>query len=118
MQRKALATLAFLVGFAVTPALGADAFIPSGQTVNIAATVTTARVQIRTSPSSAYVRVYNAGAVPVFVACGDVTVLGGTTTSVPVAGNGVVLIGCHQESVAAGTSTTATVYFTAGEVKK
>lgn len=112
-----VAALAFIAGFAITPARGADAFIPGGTTVNIAATATTARVQIRTGPTSNYVRVYNAGSVPVFVGCGDVTILAVTTTSMPVAANGVEIVGCNQQYVAAVTSTTATVYFTPGETK-
>jgi hypothetical protein len=105
----------WVIPFLVPAAALADGFTPVGQTVNIAATPTTARVQVRTSASSKYVMVYNSGTVPAFISCGDVTVLAVATTSLPIGAGGTLVIGCAQQYVAAVTSTTATVYFTPGE---
>lgn len=117
MTRKALAPIAFLATITASPALGlADSFSPAGTqvTVNIAATATTGRVQVRTAATSSHIRVYNSGTVPVFVACGDVAVLAVTTTSMPIGGGIAEVVGCSQQYMAAVTSTTATVYFTPG----
>jgi hypothetical protein len=95
--------------------VSAQVFTPVDQTVSVAATPTTARVQIRTSASSRYVRVFNAGTVTAWVGCGDVSVVAVATTSMPVGPGGTAVIGCAQQYVAAVTTTTATVYFTPGE---
>jgi hypothetical protein len=105
----------WVIPFLVPDVVSADGFTPVGQTVNIAATPTTARVQVRTSASSKYVMVYNSGTVPAFVSCGDVAVVAVATTSLPIGGGAALVLGCSQQYVAAVTSTTATVYFTPGE---
>ena len=115
MRRAILAALPFF--FLSWGAEAAGAFAPEGVTVSIAATVTTARAQVQASGASPHMRVYNSGTVPVFVACGDVTILAVTTTSMPVAGGGVEVIACGQQYLAAVTSTTATVYVTPGRLQ-
>ena len=118
MKRTAAiaALLLFACVLACARAYAAEtAFSPVPQgTVNIAATTTTARVQFQTSAVNKHVRIFNAGTVAAFVACGDANVTASTTTSMPIGGGAAAIIFCPQQYIAAITSTTATVYVTPG----
>jgi hypothetical protein len=97
-----------------TAALAQSAFSPGGPTVSLAVTGTTGRVQVQSSAGN-NVRVYNAGTVAVFLACGDVTIVATTAAGMPVAPGTVEIIGCSQQYVAGITAgTAATVYLTPG----
>jgi hypothetical protein len=90
------------------------AFRIEGPTVNLAVTSTTGRVQFQTANNSPQMRLYNAGTVAVFVACGDNTVVATAAAGVPIAPGTVEVLGCAQPYVAAITTTTATLYVTPG----
>jgi hypothetical protein len=72
-------------------------------------------VQVQAGPYAKAVRVYNAGTVAVFVACGDVTAVA-TTASLPIAPGSVEVLGCPQTYIAGITAgTAATLYVTPGD---
>lgn len=93
-----------------------NAFSPRGPTVSLAVTGATGRVQVQSSDTnSPNMRVYNSGTVVVFLACGDVTVIATTTSSMPIAPGTVEVIGCAQLYIAGiSGGTAATVYLTPG----
>jgi hypothetical protein len=89
-------------------------FVPS-PTVSLAATGTTSRVAVSTGSNNPNIRLYNSGTVPVFVTCGEATVVATLAASMPVAPGTVEVIGCPQPYVAGITaSSTATLYLTPG----
>jgi hypothetical protein len=91
------------------------AFGPGGNTVTLSVTGATSRVQTQAGPNNPNIRIYNAGTVAVFLACGDVTVTAATTTGMPVAPGTVEVIRCGQTYVAGiSAGTAATVYLTPG----
>lgn len=90
------------------------AFAPGGATVSLAVTTATARVQVQTSNNNKAMRLYNAGTVAVFVACGDVAVTAALATGMPVAAGAVTVITCPQQYIAAIASAAATLYVTPG----
>jgi len=115
MKRLAGAAAALLL--AAAPACAQQAFRWDGAaTVTLSATATTSRAQVQTAEGgSQAVRVYNAGTVPVFVACGTVIVVATVAAGLPIAPGSVEVLGCNQTHIAGITSTgTATVYLTAG----
>ena len=121
MRYKALAALPFLVLSLVALAIpqvsfAQTAFQPGGNTVTLAVTGATARVQIQAAGAgNQNVRVYNSGTVAVFLSCGDVAVVAATATSMPIAPGTVEVIRCGQTYVAGiSAGTAATVYLTAG----
>jgi hypothetical protein len=88
---------------------------PAG-TVNIAAGTSTGNVQVQTGGEARHVRVFNSGAVIVFVEFGQSGVTASTSTSAPVAPGSVEIFSSPYPYAAAITaSSTATVYFTPGE---
>ena len=91
------------------------AFQSAGGTVTLSVTGTTSRVQVRTGPTSANIRVYNSGTVAVFLVCGDVAAVATTATGLPIAPGSVEVLGCNQQYIAGiSAGTAATVYLTAG----
>ncbi len=85
-------------------------------TANLAATSTSARVQVSATATPQEYRVYNAGTVVVFVQEGDSAVTTTTTTGVPLAPGAIEILtfgGTHVAGITA--SGTATVYFTPGD---
>jgi len=116
MLPKLLAIAALSVLLPTVAQAQEAAFAPGGNTVTLAVTGTTARVQIQTAANNRHLRVYNAGAVAVFIACGDVAVTAATATAMPIAPGSVEIIGgCAQTYVAGITASgTATVYLTPG----
>lgn len=117
MRKPLMIAAALVAGLFVAGRAAAQerAFTSSGATVSLAATGTTARVQLQTSVTASNLRVYNSGAVAVFVACGDVTVTATAAASLPVAPGTVEIIGCGQQYVAGiSAGTAATVYLTPG----
>ena len=105
-----LLILLFLAG----SAWAQNAFSPDGPTVSLNVTSTTGRVQFQSGNNSRNARLYNSGAVAVFITCGDSSVVATTAAGVPVAPGTVEVIGCTQPYVAAITTTTATLYVTPG----
>jgi hypothetical protein len=99
-----------------SPSLAAsDAFAVGGATVSLAVTGTTGRVQVQPSAANPNLRIYNAGTVAVFLACGDVTIVATLAGSMPVAPGTVEVIECPQPYVAGiSGGTAATVYLTPG----
>jgi hypothetical protein len=92
-----------------------SAFGPGGNTVTLAVTGTTGRVQYQATPTHPNVRVYNAGTVAAFIACGDVSVVATTGSGMPVAPGTVEVVGCVGTYVAAITASgTASIYLTPG----
>lgn len=90
-------------------------FLAGGNTVSLAATGTTARVQMQTGAYAKAVRLYNSGTVAVFVVCGDVAAVA-TTSSLPIAPGSVEVLGCAQQYIAGITGgTAATLYITPGD---
>ena len=85
-------------------------------TVTLSATATSSRVQVQTGEGGTQsVRLYNAGSVPVFVACGAVVVVATLAAGLPIAPGTVEILGCNQTHIAGITSTgTATLYVTPG----
>lgn len=85
-------------------------------TVTLSATGTTSRVQVQAAEGGTQaVRLYNAGTVPVFVACGAALVVATVAAGLPVAPGSVEVLGCNQPYIAGITAgTAATVYVTAG----
>jgi hypothetical protein len=104
-----------LVLAAIAVAARADTgFSPSGPTVTLAVTGTTARVQVQAS-SGVNIRIFNSGTVPVFIVCGDSGSVATLATSMPVAPGTVEIIGCGQSYIAGiSAGTAATVYLTPG----
>jgi hypothetical protein len=97
-------------------ALAQVPFLPGGNTVSLSVTGTSARAQFQTSSASKAVRVYNSGAVAVFIACGDVASVATTATGLPVAPGSVEVIGCAQQYIAGiSGGTAATLYVTPGD---
>lgn len=112
---KTLAAAVFLVLGIALAANAQSPFQASGNTVTLSVTGTTARVAVATDSYNTVVRVFNSGTVPVFLACGDVTVVAVTTTSMPVAPGTVEVMGCGKGYVAGiSAGTAATVYLTPG----
>jgi hypothetical protein len=92
-----------------------SAFGPGGNTVSLAVTGTTGRVQYQATPTHPNVRVYNAGTVAAFVSCGDVNIVATTGSGMPVAPGAIEVIGCGQTYIAGITASgTATIYLTPG----
>lgn len=98
-----------------------DIFSPVGATVNLAATTTTGNVALtaihETGIGSKSVRLYNAGAVAVFVAFGTSAIAAVLATSIPIPPGGVEVFEVspavtHVAGITA--SGTATIYATAG----
>ncbi len=113
-MRRLLTALLVLLAM---PAAAQQAFRTDGAaTVTLNATGTTSRVQLQTAvPGAPNARLYNSGSVPVFVNCGDVTVVATTATGMPVAPGSVEIIGCQNTHIAGITASgTATVYATPG----
>lgn len=114
MRRTILALLALATLTAAASAQDKP-FAPGGPTVSLAATGTTGSVQVQTSASNTAMRVYNSGAVAVFVACGVSGVIATLAAGMPIAPGTVEVIGCNQTYVAGITAgTAATVYLTPG----
>jgi hypothetical protein len=96
------------------PAAAQKAFAPGGATVSLSVTGTTSRVQVQTA-AGVNVRVYNAGTVAVFLACGDAAVVATVAAGMPIAPGTVEIVGCAQQYVAGiSGGTAATVYLTPG----
>ena len=113
MKRSLLLATLCLIG--PVSALAQNAFAPGGPTVSLAVTGTTARVQVQTAANSPQLRVYNAGSVPVFLACGDVTATATVAAGMPVAPASVEVLTCSQQYVAGiSAGTAATLYITPG----
>ena len=115
MRYKALILLPFIIPLSL-PAVAQTAFQPGGNTVTLAVTGTTARVQVQPAGTgSPNIRVYNSGTVAVFLSCGDVAVTAATATGMPVAPGSVEIVHCGQTYVAGiSAGTAATVYLTPG----
>src|SRR6266705_2187655 len=85
-------------------------------TVNIAAGVATANIQIQSTDNRPHVRVFNSGAVTAFIELGGSSVAATLTTSMPLGAGGTeILSGDFTYAAAITASSTATVYFTPGE---
>jgi hypothetical protein len=114
-MRVFLAFCALFMVLAMTPARAQSPFQASGNTVSLAVTGTTGRVAVAVDAYNSAIRVYNAGTVPVFINCGDVTVTAVLATSVPVAPGSVEVLGCGKGYIAGIVTTgTATIYLTPG----
>jgi len=114
MMTRMLTALLVLLAM---PAAAQQAFRTDGAaTVTLNATGTTSRVQLQTAvPGAPNVRLYNAGSVPVFINCGDVTVVATTAAGLPVAPGSVEVLGCQNTHIAGITAgTAATLYVTPG----
>lgn len=115
MSMRSLWLAAALLAGAAPAWADDNAFKPDGPTVNLAATAATARVVVQASANSRHVRVYNSGAVAVFIQCGDATVVATTAAGMPIAPGTIEVIGCPSSNIAGITASgTATVYFTPG----
>jgi hypothetical protein len=91
-------------------------FLAGGNTVSLAVTGTSARVQFQTSSASKAVRIYNGGTVAVFIACGDVASVATVAAGLPVAPGSVEVLGCGQQYIAGiSGGTAATLYVTPGD---
>jgi hypothetical protein len=93
-------------------------FTAIGTTKNLAVTATTGRVGLPVLTESRSVRIWNSGAVPVFVEFGNSAVEAAVATSMPIPAGAVEWheIGGAVTHVAGITSSgTATVYFTEGK---
>jgi hypothetical protein len=114
-MRVLLAFCALFVVLAAAPARAQSPFQASGNTVSLAVTGITGRVAVAVDAYNSAIRVYNAGTVPVFIACGDVTVTAVLATSVPVAPGSVEVLGCGKGYIAGiSAGTAATLYLTPG----
>jgi hypothetical protein len=114
MKAAAAAAAAVLLP-AIALAQNVSAFAPGAATVSLAVTGATARVQVQTAANNPSMRVYNAGTVPVFLACGDVAIVATVAAGMPIAPGTVEVIGCKQQYVAGiSAGTAATVYITPG----
>lgn len=94
-----------------------NAFAASGATVSLAATGSSAVVQVQpaTLALSPNMRVYNSGSVAVFLVCGNASTVATAAAGLPVAPGTVEVIGCPQTHIAGITAGTAvTVYLTPG----
>lgn len=94
------------------------AFRPGpASTVNLAAGTSTGNVQVQTGQFYGHVRVFNSGAVTVFIELGNGSgVTAALATGMPIAAGTIEVIACPFQYIAAITpSSTATIYFTPGE---
>jgi hypothetical protein len=115
LEMKTLLAAVFLVLALIPSALAQSPFQASGNTVTLSVTGATARVAVATDGYNTAIRVFNSGTVPVFLACGDVTIVAATTTSMPVAPGTVEVLGCGKGYIAGiSAGTAATVYLTPG----
>lgn len=104
-----------MLALMAAPEVRAQAFVASGNTVSLAVTGTTGRVAVPSDNYNNAVRVYNAGTVAVFIACGDVTVTATLAAGMPVAPGSVEVLGCGKGYIAGIVTTgTATLYLTPG----
>lgn len=89
--------------------------IPPAATVKLAATDATGRVAISTVQGH-QIRIHNAGSSSVFVAFGDVTIVGSLTTSVPIPAGDIevftIPLGTTYVAGICNTGETTNVYFT------
>lgn len=114
-MRAFLRFFALFLGLGLASAAHAQGFTASGNTVSLAVTGTTSRVAVPTDAYNTSVRLYNAGTVAVFIACGDVTVVAATTTGTPIAPGTVEVLGCGKGYIAGiSAGTAATLYLTPG----
>ena len=95
------------------------AFAPSSWTgtVTLSATTSSSITQVNptTGAASPNQRIYNSGTVPVFIACGAVSVVTNPTVGMPIAPGTVEIIGCGEQYMAGVTASgTATLYITRG----
>jgi hypothetical protein len=93
-------------------------FTPTGATVPVTATTSTANNTIASWPSvGGVVRVTNASNALAFVAFGTAATVVSTTTGMPILPNSVELftVGQKQTNVATIAAATATMYFTPGQ---
>jgi FtsP/CotA-like multicopper oxidase with cupredoxin domain len=114
---KLIALAALLLLLPLPVAAQQAAFRTDGAaTASLAATTTSSRVQIQTAvPGAPNARIYNSGSVPVFVECGDITVVATVAAGLPVAPGTVEVLGCQKTHIAGITATgTATLYVTPG----
>ena len=109
-----VAGIAALLLLATVAAFAQAAFRASGPTLTLAVTATSGRVQVEATDVTQHARVYNAGTVAVFVACGDVTVVATTAAGMPIAPGTVEVIGCLSHLAGITASGTATLYVTPG----
>jgi len=96
---------------------GLPPFAPTGATVNVSATATTARVQFNTVRADC-VRLYNAGTEAVFIAFGDVTIVATTAAGIPIGPGVTEVLSCNGQSYVAGITVgagPAVLYATPGE---
>jgi hypothetical protein len=115
LEMMKLLSLVLGLLLAATSAFAQSPFQASGNTVTLSVTGATARVAVATDGYNTAIRVFNSGAVPVFLACGDVTVVAATTTSMPIAAGTVEILGCGKGYIAGiSAGTAATVYLTPG----
>jgi len=113
MLRFAIAAALLLLALPATAQQ--SAFRASGPTVTLAASTTTARVQILPADvTTQHARIYNSGTVAAFVACGDVTVVATTAAGMPIAPGTVEVIGCTSHIAGITATGTATLYLTPG----
>ena len=115
MRSPVLAALLALAALSTAASAQDKPFAPGGATVSLAATGTTGSVQVQSGPNNTAVRVYNAGSVAVFLACGVSGVVATLAAGMPIAPGTVEIVGCNQTYVAGITAgTAATVYLTPG----
>ncbi len=90
-------------------------FKPTGNTVNIAATTSTANVQIVSSNKPRQIAVFNSHTAIVYINFGGASVTA-TSSNMPIPANGWIIIDAGQaEYVAAlAASSSGTIYFTPG----
>lgn len=105
-----------LVLFVAAPAWAQTPFLAvPAATVSLAVTGTTGRIAVAVDAYNPAVRLYNTGTVPVFITCGDVTVVAAVATSTPIAPGTVEVLGCSKGYIAGiSAGTAATLYITPG----
>jgi hypothetical protein len=91
-----------------------QAFAPGGNTVSLAVTGTTARVQVQTSNNNKAMRLFNSGTAIVFIVCGDVASTATLAAGMPVAPGTVEVVTCAQTHIAAISASAVTLYVTPG----
>jgi hypothetical protein len=94
------------------------AFQPvAGGTVSLSASTSSSNVEFQSANLSRHVRVYNAGAVPAFIAFGEGSgVTASATANMPIAPGSVEVFAAPHPYVAAITASgSTTLYFTPGE---
>jgi hypothetical protein len=86
-------------------------------TVNLAAGVASANVQVQSGQNAGHVRIFNSGAVTVFIEIGNTSgITAAVATGCPIAPGTIEVIACPFQYVAAITASgAATLYFTPGE---